>query len=470
MALNIGLKKALQSGESETVEFKQSLAEKDQILETISAFSNSRGGAIYVGVDEARKVSGVQIGKKTLESLANDIKMATDPKIFPSIEIISKDKRDIILVHVYECPIKPVWVNEKVFERVGKTNQRVPAERVRQLVRESHPFQWDKHVLHNASLSDIDSKRVKDFLRRFEDERNTEFEGSRSVQGVLAKLHLEEKGKPTAAAMLLFGKDPQAWCVQSEVRCGRFNGTEAVNFEDMTVLRGTLIQQVPEVLAFLNRNVRISARFTGQPEREETWEYPKEALREAIVNAICHRDYQDTGNVQVRIFDDRIEIWNPGMLPAGLTVEDLKSDHRSQPQNSLIAECFYSVKYVEQWGTGTNRMIRLCKDAGLPEPKFEQKAGSFVVTFKKGNRRIVTTAPKSIWKLNNTQKKIIEYLKRHGKAKTSEIQKHMGISLRAIRRNLKEIAVILNWSGKSPTDPTGKYSLKSLKNFKSLFK
>jgi ATP-dependent DNA helicase RecG len=115
-------------------------------------------------------------------------------------------------------------------------------------------------------------------------------------------------------------------------------------------------------------------------------------------------------------------------------------------------------------------MIRLCKDAGLPEPKFEQKAGSFVVTFKKGNRRIVTTAPKSIWKLNNTQKKIIEYLKRHGKAKTSEIQKHMGISLRAIRRNLKEIAVIIYWSGKSPTDPTGKYSLKSLKNFKSLFK
>jgi ATP-dependent DNA helicase RecG len=461
MALNIDLNKALRSGESETIEFKQSLAEKDQILETISAFSNSRGGAIYIGVDEAGKATGVQIGKKTLESLANDIKMATDPKIFPSIETISKDKRDIILVHVYECPIKPVWINEKVFERVGKTNQRVPAERIRQLVRESHPYQWDKHILQNASLSDIDSKRVKDFLRRFEDERKTEFEGSRSVQGVLAKLHLEEKGKPTAAAMLLFGKDSQAWCVQSEVRCGRFTGTEAVNFEDMAVIRGTLIQQVPEVLAFLNKNIRVSARFTGKPEREETWEYPREALREAVVNAICHRDYQDTGNVQVRVFDDRIEIWNPGMLPAGLTVEDLKSEHRSQPRNALIAECFYSVKYVEQWGTGTNRMIRLCKEAGLPPPKFEQKAGSFIVTFTKGKRKITGNRYVDLSRYNDTQKKIITYLKKHGAGKPSDIQRDLNIPQRTIRRNLQSLSSILQWSGKSSTDPNGRYLLKS---------
>ena len=369
-----------------------------------------------------------------------------------------------------EHPVKPVWVGEKVFERVSKTNQRVSAERIHQLVKENHPYQWDKHVVQNASLSDIDSKRVMDFLRKYEDERNTEFEGSRSVQGVLTKLHLEERGKPTAAAILLFGKDPQAWCVQSEVRCGRFNGTEAVDFEDMTVIRGTLIQQVPEVLAFLNKNIRVSARFTGRPEREETWEYPREALREAIVNAICHRDYQDTGNVQDRVFEDRIEIWNPGMLPAGLTVEDLKSEHRSQPQNALIAECFYSLKYVEQWGTGTNRMIRLCKDAGLTEPKFEQKAGSFVVTFKKGKKHIVARVPTRSLKFNNTQMRIIKYLRKHDKAKTSEIQEHLGISLRVVRRNLKEISVILDWSGKSPTDPTGKYSLREEIDFKSLLK
>jgi ATP-dependent DNA helicase RecG len=458
--MDANLKKILKSGESETVEFKQSLAEKDQILETVSAFSNARGGSIYIGIDTSGNVTGVQVGKKTLESLANDIKLATDPKIFPSIEAISFDGEKIIQIVVTEHPAKPVWVGEKVFERVGKTNQRVPAERVRQLVRENQPFQWDKQVIRKASLSEIDSKRVKDFLRKVEEERNTEFDGSYSVETSLLKLHLQEKGKPTAAALLLFGKDPQAWFPQSEIRCARFSGTEALDFEDMTVVRGTIVQQVPDVLNFIRKHVRVGAKITGKPERQETWEYPKEALREAIVNAICHRDYEDTGNVQVRIFDNRIEVWNPGTLPKGLTIEDLKGEHRSQPHNTLIAECFYLIKYLEQWGTGTNRMLRLCKDAGLPEPIFDQKAGSFVVVFKRAKKRIEEVKTAQPIRLNETQKKIIRYLNKHKHARTSELQEYLGIALRVVRKNLNGMSEILVWSGKSQTDPTGTYSLK----------
>jgi ATP-dependent DNA helicase RecG len=457
------IKKIFKSDESETVEYKQSLAEKDQILETISAFSNAHGDSIYIGIDESRKVTGVQIGKNTLESLANDIKLATDPRIFPSIERISAYGKEIIQVIVPEHPSKPVWVREKVYQRVGKTNQKVPAERIRQLISESQPFHWDKQVIRKASLSQIDGKRVKVFLNKVEEERGTEYGGSQSVEMSLLKLHLQERRKPTAAALLLFGKNPQAWFPQSEIRCARFNGTKPIDFEDLKVVRGTIIQQVPDVLAFIQKHVRVGAKITEKPERQETWEYPKGALREAIVNAICHRDYEDTGNVQVRIFDDRIEVWNPGTLPKGLTIEDLKGEHRSQPHNSLLAECFYLIKYVEQWGTGTNRMLRLCKDAGLREPNFEQKAGSFVVTFWRSMKGIEEVKSVQPIRLNEIQKKIIRYLDKHKQAKTSELQKHLGITVQTVRRNIRAMSNLLTWSGRSKYDPSGEYSLKKAK-------
>jgi len=120
-------------------------------------------------------------------------------------------------------------------------------------------------------------------------------------------------------------------------------------------------------------------------ERQEKWEYPPDAVREAIVNAVCHRDYESTANIQIRIFDDKIEIWGCGPLPEPLTPADLKREHKSIPRNPLIAKCFFLIKYIEQWGTGTNRMIDKCLDYGLPEPLFEEIAGDFVVTCKKSH-------------------------------------------------------------------------------------
>lgn len=155
-------------------------------------------------------------------------------------------------------------------------------------------------------------------------------------------------------------------------------------------------------------------------ERQEKWEYPPDAVREAIVNAVCHRDYESTANIQIRIFDDKIEIWGCGPLPEPLTPADLKREHKSIPRNPLIAKCFFLIKYIEQWGTGTNRMIDKCLDYGLPEPLFEEIAGDFVVTFKKShiNNGILK-------ELNERQKRVIEYLK--GKDKTISNKDYQGL-------------------------------------------
>ena len=455
--MSISITRILKVGENERVEFKQSLSERKQILEAISAFSNSKGGTVVIGIHPNNKVHGVTIGANTLENLSNEIKQNTDPTIFPSIEIASIGSKRLIVIHVQEYPVKPVWTSDRVFLRVGRTNQRASAEKIRQMIQRAQPYRWDQHTPRGSKLSDIDSSRIRAFYKAVEEERSALIVGSKSLTAVLAKLHLLNEKKPNAAAILLFGMNPQSYFVQSQVRCARFKGRDTDEFLDLKVFEDTIIEQVPSILEFIERHLRVSAKVTGKAQRSEAWEIPKEAIREAVINAICHRDYEDTGNVQVRIFDDRIEIWNPGILPEGLSIESLRGEHRSQPRNNLIANCFYRLKYIEQWGTGTNRMIRLCKRSGVPEPSFRQEHGSFVVTFKRVVSHATNTATKM--KLSKTQLSILQYLKKHGGASTSELVEFLQISDRAIRKNIESMSHLLHWTGASANDPTGKYEL-----------
>ena len=371
----------LPTKETEAVEFKKSLAERSEILECVSAFANTKGGRIYIGVEPSGKIIGVEIGNNTIENLANEIKQNTDPKVFPSIEVLKVKSKDIISLFVPEYPSKPVWAKDKVFIRVGRTNQKASADIIGHFIKDQHAIKWDKTLFSKASIKDISQNKIKLFIEKASVERNTVFEGTINIKNILQSLNLIENNSLTNASILLFSKNPQSIFLNSEVKCARFKGNEPIDFIDMQSIDGTIIEQVPSILNFIRRHINISVRISGTPEREEIWEYPQEALREAIINAICHRDYEDPGNVQVRIFDSRLEVWNPGVLPRDLKIKMLKRDHQSKPRNELIARCFYLIKYIEQWGTGTNRIIRLCKQAKLPEPKFSIKGNSFIVTF-----------------------------------------------------------------------------------------
>jgi len=197
------------------------------------------------------------------------------------------------------------------------------------------------------------------------------------------KLNLTQDEKLTIAGLLLFGKNPQRFLLQAKMRCARFKGNNEVEFLDLKVIEGDIIQQVEEAMAFVRRNTSMAAKIEGKLERTERWEYPPDAVREAITNAVCHRDYADSGNVVVRIFDDRLEVSNPGGLLAGMTVEDLKKPHESRPRNKLVADAFFLIKYIEQFGTGIQRIINDCREAGVPEPEFESRAGAFRILFHK---------------------------------------------------------------------------------------
>jgi len=224
---------------------------------------------------------------------------------------------------------------------------------------------------------------------------------------------------------------------QSVLRCARFKGDDTVHFLDMKVIEGSVIDQVEEAMAFVRRNTSMAVKMEGKPERTEQWEYPLDAVREAITNAVCHRDYADTGNVQVRIFDHGLEVWNPGTLPAGLTVGDLRRNHESKPRNKLIARVFFLIRYIEQFGTGTGRMIEECRRAGMPEPQFEPRGSSFRVIFRKAipvERRFAEAG------LNERQVKALSLIAERGQITLAEYAQLVKMPKRTLQRDLQGLA------------------------------
>jgi len=409
------LEEVVLRGESEIVEFKESLQLKDEIGETISSFSNSKGGVIFIGISDKREIRGVQIGKKTVTDLAEYIKRNTDPQIFPEIKVCEIDNKKTISIKVTESSEKPVFFKSYAYKRVGDTNQRISSSEIRRLAKESGgKTYWDEQVCEEAGLEDIDEEKVRLFLKKGRFERRLDIIPTISAREALERLNLMKSSKLTNAAVLLFAKNPQKFFLQGEIRCARFKGTQPLEFIDMKVFGGDIIDQREDGLEFVKEHIKLHAEIKGT-ERVERWEYPIEAIREAITNAICHRDYESTANVQIRIFDDRIEIWNPGNLLDGLTVQKLKGKHESVLRSPLLAKNFFLIKYIEQWGTGTNRMIEWCLNYDFPEPVFEEIGGSFVVTIKK-----YEVTEEVLLSLNERQKKAVEYLLKNKKITNKE--------------------------------------------------
>jgi len=238
------------------------------------------------------------------------------------------------------------------------------------------------------------------------------------------------------SAALLFARNPQQFIVESQVKCARFLGTTSVEFLDERTLDGNVFFQLEEAVAFVTRNTRQAIVITGRPEREVVPEYPSEAVREAIINAICHRDYAMTGTVQVRVYDDRLEVWNPGTLPPGITIEQLYREHASHPRNPNLAAALHRARLIEHWGTGTVRIVQACEARGMPRPEFIAEGLSFIVRFTKMLEEV--SIPSEIM-LNDRQKNALEYIRVHGSISTAIYQELMGVRKRQAVRDLNDL-------------------------------
>lgn len=297
---------------------------------------------------------------------------------------------------------------------------------------------FDTSACDRATLKDISRKRVEWFLETARRERGFPLKPHTSTPALLTHLNLLDDGKPTNAAMLLFGSDPQRFHRTAETKCVHCHGTEYRRpFASMQVYGGDLFQQADQasdfVLAKINRTIGTRAAGITAP---ATYELPPDAIAEAIVNAIAHRDYHSNASVEVRLFADRLEIWNPGSLPGTLTLANLREDHPSVPYNPLLAESLYLARYIERVGSGTQTMIELCREAGLPEPTFEQRGGSFVTTLW---RDWLTPEVLAGYNLNERQLKAIAFLKINGEITNSQYQELTGSQSQTALRDLRDL-------------------------------
>jgi len=257
----------------------------------------------------------------------------------------------------------------------------------RELIRFS-PF--DASFCRNAVLEDLDNEKITRFLGLARRGRSFPLPEETPPLEVLTHLNLLDKGRPTHAAVLLFGKKPQRFLINSEVRCAHFHGFEVEKpIPSYQVYKGTVFDLVDQAKDFVLSKIDLWTGDRSQGFQVPTaYEIPQEAVAEAIVNAVCHRDYTSNASVQVMLFKDRLEIWNPGSLPPNLTLEKLRGPHASVPANPLLAEPLYLTKYIERMGTGIRDMIDRCKDAGLSEPEIRIDSGSWITTIRRKNPQV----------------------------------------------------------------------------------
>jgi ATP-dependent DNA helicase RecG len=300
----------------------------------------------------------------------------------------------------------------------------------------STPF--DDTACEGATLRDIDNATVKSFVDTAEASGRLSLKGSHAPKTVLQNFNLLKDNVPTNAAMLLFGKDPRRFFNNAQVHCFHFLGTEKRKpIASQQPYEGRLIeiidQSVEFVLGKIDRSVGTHATSTQAP---VAFEIPRSVITEAIVNAVTHRNYRHNGFVQVIVFADRIEVWNPGELPPGLTPDMLRKPHGPIPRNPLIAEPLFRVKYVEKAGTGTTDMIDDCRKASLPAPDFEQRGSHFVVTLW---RDWLTENIVNLLKLNDRQISGLNLLKMGRKLTTMEYQEAVGCARRTAARDLDDL-------------------------------
>lgn len=413
---------------------------RDEYLKTICAFANTNGGKMLIGVSDDGKILGVKNPKKLMEELPNKIKNRVG--ITPSVGIESKKDKDIILISVNFSPI-PISYEGKYYIRSGSTTQELKGNELSQFIMKKIGKTWD-NLVSDANIDDIDIDTVEKF-KNLAKNRILSISKLDSIEKIFSNLKLiTNEGKLTNATILLFGKDPQKFFISAKTRIGRFK--TSTNITDTVIAEGNLFNQLEITVEAIKKHLNVKFEIKGI-ERQDIWDYPIEAIREAVLNALIHRDYLSTAEIQIRIYDNKIWIWNSGKLPEELSIEDLKKEHSSYPKNPLIANVFYFAGFIERWGSGTKRMVDLCKKQGLPEPEYKEEQGGFSVWFYKD---IYTEENLRKMGLNERQIKIIMYAKGKEKITNKEYQKLNNCSRNTATNDLRILIEknILKESGK----------------------
>jgi len=428
-----GIKQLVLSGEGFHAEFKISVPSKVKDLTAeICAFANSAGGTVLIGVDDSNIIQGVTIDNSRRSSIQNSIREISPP-LKCNLEIVNVDGKNIGVIEVKSGQKKPYVLSGAIFVRNGSNTQKLTAaEEMRDFFQQTDKIYFDEMPCEGFHIeSDIDENNLNEFRSE------AAISSSISNDHLLQNLRLyTDDGKFKSGATLFFGKNPETYYDLATVRCIAYDGANKRYIIDDKTFAGPLYSQYKQALTWLKGKLDVSYNIegAGSGPRIETWEIPETALKEAIVNALSHRDYYDRGNrINIELFDDRVDISNPGGLVSAIPEADFGK--KSYSRNPLIFGLFEKMRMVEHVGSGITRMKELMEEAGLPQPVF-QYSGMFSVTFY---RPVEFEEWIKKWadELTENRIKLLKAIHDDGTVSKKELSAIVGVGSTSIDKNIK---------------------------------
>ena len=415
--------------EQHNIEYKQSWHEEH--LKTVCAFANSQGGTLYIGKDDNGNATDILNYKKLMEDLPSKIKNHLG--ITADVNLKEENSKHFIEINVNPYTVA-ISLRGRYYTRTGSTTTEFTGNSLNEFLLKKSGQTWDNVIEERAAQNDIDQNSISEFLKAADKSGRLPDPDGLNTKELLEKLRLSEGDKLKRAAIILFGKDPGKFYPNVSVKIGLF-GKDDADLISQEAVEGNIFQVLKDVPIILNNKfLKKKISFEGL-QRIEKGEYPVAALREMLLNALVHKNYLGT-TIQIRIYEDKISIWNEGSLPEGLTIEALKHQHPSIPRNPLIADVCYKGGFIDTWGRGTLKIINSCKEAGLPSPDIKEEFSGFSVTIFKD---ILTEEQLKKLGLNERQVKALLYLKDHKRITTSEYQIITDTSSRTAFRDLEQL-------------------------------
>ena len=428
--------------ENQNIEFKQ--VWRDEYLKWICGFANASGGKIYIGVDDSGVAIGVLNAQKLMEDIPN--KIVNYLGIVTDVNLLESEGKKYIEIIVAPSSV-PISYKGTYYYRSGSTKQELKGNALHQFLLKRIGRTWDDLPCENATWQDIDQDAVAYFFKKAAvSKRIAENTGRDDLKITLENLYLitgEDKLKN--AALLLFGIRPSRFFPSVSFKIGRFiDGDDDLRFQD--VVEGNILQMADKVMDILKSKYLISPIHYEGLQRIEKLEVPEEALREAIFNAIIHKDYTGAP-IQLSVYNDKLILWNEGRLPEDFTVETLLGKHPSRPYNKNVADIFFKAGFIEAWGRGIAKIINGFINTGLPAPVFEATMGGILVTIKrrvsnqtdsKDQINVTENVTENVAEnvTENRKTKILEIIKKNNRISTQKMAKELGVSRMTIAREI----------------------------------
>ncbi|GAB4559515.1 MAG: ATP-binding protein [Anaerolineae bacterium] len=431
----------LSGGPHEQVAFLPANASPRQMAETLTAMANAHGGVVLVGVTARGAVKGVPDPQRAREQALAAALMIDPPLIVPLPALIEVDGCWLCAVTVPPGLPHVYSIKGQFLTRYGGHNRPLSAEELRHLLLDRGELGFEARPVPGATLDDLDLDAARNYIRRLDGLQDRSLDAALAVRGCLVA---QPDGElvPTYAGILLFGRTPERFVHSAEIIAVRYAGEDMSDVFVREDVRGPLPEQIRRAEAFVAANMRRGMRLDGFV-REERPEYPLPVVREAIVNAVAHRDYAIRGEgIRLLMFSDRLEVYSPGRLPGHVTLDNIVTERFSR--NEIIVQVLSDMGYIERLGYGIDRMIRAMEQEGLPPPQFEETAAGFKVTLIGHGAKLISPTPETQpWGhllLNPRQEKALAYLQEHGRITNSELRALCpDVSDETIRRDLADL-------------------------------